>query len=77
MVKAMREREHTLSVRCYPDEIAKAHALADADDVSIGHAVRKWIVESYAARFGAAAPPTVTLRPGPGRRRTKRTKAKK
>jgi hypothetical protein len=65
----MTNREHTLSVKLSPEEIAKAHALADADDASIGQVVRRWIRESYAARFGEAAPPTVTLRPGPGRRR--------
>lgn len=69
----MTNREHTLSVRLSPEEIAKVHALADADDVSIGQAVRRWIRESYTAKFGDVAPPTVTLRPGPGRRRSKRS----
>lgn len=66
----MTNREHTLSVRLSPEEIAKAHALADAADASIGQVVRRWIRETYAAQFGEVAPPTVTLRPGPGRRRS-------
>lgn len=66
----MTSREHTLSVRLSPEEIAKAHALADADDASIGQVVRKFIRERYAERFGENAPPTVALRPGPKKRRT-------
>lgn len=74
----MTNREHTLSVRLSPEEIAKAHALADADDASIGQVVRRWIRETYAAKFGDAPPPTVILRPGPGRqRRTKKPAGEK
>lgn len=64
----MVDREHTLSIRLNATELAQVHHLAEVDDVSIGQAVRRWIRETYAARFGEAAPPTVKLRPGPRRR---------
>lgn len=61
----MTDREHTLSIKLSADELAKAHALADAGDESIARAVRRFIVEGYAARFGDVVPPRPKLKPGP------------
>lgn len=66
--EGMNERPRTLTIRLTDIELAKAHALADAGDESIGRYLRRAITSDYERRFGDAPPPTPKLRPGPSRR---------
>lgn len=61
----MTSREHTLSIKLSPAELAKVHALAEAGDESIARLIRRWIARDYERAFGDVAPPRVTLKPGP------------
>ena len=70
----MRTREKTLTVMMTEDELRKAHALADADDTSVGAYVRKVIEQHFSARFGSIPPPSVKLKPGP-RKKTNTTRS--
>lgn len=64
-MKRMTDRTRTLTVKVSDDELARAHALADAGDESIGRLVRKFIRDAYGARFGDSPPPKPKLKPGP------------
>jgi hypothetical protein len=61
----MRTRNKTLTVMMTEEELRKAHALADADDTSVGAYVRKFLEAHFAARFGSIPPPAAKLKPGP------------
>jgi hypothetical protein len=73
--RGMTNREKTLTVKLTEDELRKAHAIADAGDESIGRYLRRVIAHDYERRFGDAAPPNVTFKPGPHPK--KKTKAAK
>jgi hypothetical protein len=60
----MIERPRTLTIRMTDDELAQAHAVADAGDESIGRYVRRVIAHDYERRFGEAPPPKPHLKPG-------------
>jgi hypothetical protein len=51
-------------VRVDDDELARAHALAEAGDEPIATMFRRWIKERYVVRFGEAAPPVPKLKHG-------------
>ena len=60
--EAMTERHRTLTVKMSDDELAKAHAIAEAGDESIGRYLRRVVVADYERRFGQAPPPKPKLR---------------
>lgn len=57
-------------------ELHMAHAVAEAEDESIGRYLRRVVSADYARRFGDAPPPEAKLRPGPGRAPSKGTATK-
>lgn len=61
----MTDRPRTLTIKMTDNELAKAHALAEAGDESIGRFMRRTIASEYERRFGDAAPPTPSLKHGP------------
>jgi hypothetical protein len=63
----MTERPRTLTIRMTDAELAKAHAIADAGDESIGRYLRRVVSADYERRFGDAPPPAL-------REKTKRSK---
>lgn len=66
------DRPRTLTIKMSDDELARAHAVADANDESIGRWLRRVVAHDYERRFGEAPPPPITLRPGPRPRAKKR-----
>ena len=56
------ERERNLVVRVDDEELAMAHALADAGDEPIARVVRRMIRHEYADKFGTAKPPKPKLK---------------
>jgi len=58
----MRERERNLVVKIAEDEMAKLHAIADANDEPVARTVRRWIDLNYRAQFGEATPPKMKLK---------------
>ncbi len=58
----MQTRKHSLVVRVSSTELAKIHALANAEDREIARVVRSWIDAKYTERFGDAMPPEPTLK---------------
>lgn len=58
----MHERERNLVVRVDDEELAMAHALADAGDEPIARVVRRMIRHEYADKFGTAKPPKPKLK---------------
>jgi hypothetical protein len=60
----MTERPRTLTIRMTDAELAKAHAIAEAGDESIGRYIRRVVSADYERRFGETPPPKVTPKPG-------------
>jgi hypothetical protein len=58
----MKDREHNLVIRVDRDELAMAHALADDRDEPIARMLRRFIRDSYQARFGSGKPPEPRLK---------------
>jgi hypothetical protein len=58
----MKERRRTLTVKMTDDELAKAHAVAEAGDESVGRYLRRVVASDYERRFGQAPPPKPKLR---------------
>lgn len=58
----MNERRRTLTVKMSDDELAKAHAIAEAGDESVGRYLRRVVAADYERRFGQAPPPPPRLR---------------
>lgn len=54
----------TMVVRMTDEELAKLHALAGDLREPFSVLVRRWVRDSYRARFGEATPPDVKLRNG-------------
>lgn len=53
----MHKRERNMVLRVDDDELAMAHALAEAQDEPIARIVRRFIRDAYGARFGGQPPP--------------------
>lgn len=53
----MTDRPRTLTIKMSDDELAKAHAVAEAGDESIGRYLRRVVEHDYERRFGQAPPP--------------------
>jgi len=60
----MMDRTRTLSLRLSDEEVLKAHALADANDESVGRFMRALLNQAYAKMFGLRPPPKVKTRMG-------------
>lgn len=58
----MQQRERNLVLRVSDEELAMAHAVANADDLPISAVVRRFLRETYAARFGDTTPPRPRLK---------------
>lgn len=58
------QRDKTLTVKMSAEEIARARAMAQAADESVGRLVRGMVNSAYAARFGDAPPPETKARAG-------------
>lgn len=58
----MIERARNLNLKVNDDELAMAHALAEAEDRPISAVVRRWIREQYAEQFGEKRPPKPRLK---------------
>lgn len=54
----------SLVVKVNDEELAKLHALANDVREPISVIVRRWLRDSYRARFGDAVPPDVELKHG-------------
>ncbi len=52
-------------LRVSDDELAMAHALAEAQDEPIARIVRRIIRDQYVARFGVTPPPAPKLKHAP------------
>lgn len=58
----MKERRRTLTVKMTDEELAKAHAVAEAADESVGRYLRRVVTSDYERRFGQSPPPALKLR---------------
>jgi hypothetical protein len=58
----MTAREKNLVLRVSDDELAMAHALAEAQDEPIARVVRRFIRDAYVERFGVTKPPKPKLK---------------
>jgi hypothetical protein len=58
----MRKRERNMVLRVDDEELAMAHALADAQDEPIARIVRRFLRDAYVARFGQEKPPAALLK---------------
>lgn len=58
----MPDRNRTLTVKMSDEELAKAHAVAEAGDESIGRYLRRVVANDYERRFGQATPPKPKLK---------------
>jgi len=54
-------------LRVDDEELAMAHALAEAEDEPVARLVRRFLRDAYRARFGNAKPPTPKLKHGAAR----------
>jgi hypothetical protein len=54
----------TMVVRVTDEELAKVHALAADLHEPVSVVIRRFVRDSYRARFGEAMPPTPTLKHG-------------
>lgn len=52
----MKERTRHVVIKCDDQELAKLHAIAEANDEPIARAVRRWIDVTYREKFGALTP---------------------
>jgi hypothetical protein len=52
----MHKRDRNMVLRVDDEELAMAHALAEAQDEPIARIVRRFIREQYVARFGVKPP---------------------
>jgi hypothetical protein len=58
------ERGHNMVVRVSETELARVHALADDRGEAIAVIFRRWLNDTYHARFGSAEPPKPKLKHG-------------
>jgi hypothetical protein len=56
------EMTHNLVVRMTKRDLAELHAVAKAEREPISIVVRRWVRESYRARFGEVVPPVPKLK---------------
>ena len=60
----MTKRDRNMVLRISDEELAMAHALAEAQDEPISRIVRRFIGDAYRAKFGTKTPPTPKLKHG-------------
>jgi hypothetical protein len=58
----MQERTHNMVVRVTEVELARVHAVARDRGEAIAVVFRRWLNDTYHARFGAAEPPKPKLK---------------
>jgi hypothetical protein len=58
----MKQRNRHVVIKCNDEELAKLHAIAEANDEPIARFVRRWIDLNYRAQFGDKAPPKAMTR---------------
>ena len=58
------DRNKTLTVKMTAEELARARAMAEAGDESVGRLIRGMVNSAYQARFGNVAPPEHEARIG-------------
>lgn len=58
----MTKRERNMVLRVDDEELAMAHAIAEAQDETIARVIRRFIRHAYVERFGTKQPPTPKLK---------------